>query len=377
MKKIWLVPALLALVCLSAGCGSRKDGRVLQSPEHTRTVEDYSAFIEETPLTETEMKAPGTETESVVLQTEIETESEQIPETESETERQMYSAGYDFSDGAVKDALLLAASSEGDDFEDRTEINDSDKTRTRTIRKGVLSAVLHSTVPGRESGSVEIVSTDQNLLMEMVKALGIAQDESGYSNLFNGIYDGENAGYIGLKDIARWQEEDGIHLRLTRPEEKAKTMEWEEAGTSLEEVLPDSILIQELRTEGGLREIIQGVEYSEVIQKEFSLGSPVIERDQSGEVITAGGSFHAVYAADDRNYEITTDTDTEGKTGFMIVLSSEKEITDEEVLAEFEHIYQSFYNGVFTEGFDSNEVCAAEHAQIEKHSQNSFTMKMF
>ena len=322
MKKIWLVPALLALVCLSAGCGSRKDGRVLQSPEHTRTVEDYSAFIEETPLTETEMKAPGTETESVVLQTEIETESEQIPETESETERQMYSAGYDFSDGAVKDALLLAASSEGDDFEDRTEINDSDKTRTRTIRKGVLSAVLHSTVPGRESGSVEIVSTDQNLLMEMVKALGIAQDESGYSNLFNGIYDGENAGYIGLKDIARWQEEDGIHLRLTRPEEKAKTMEWEEAGTSLEEVLPDSILIQELRTEGGLREIIQGVEYSEVIQKEFSLGSPVIERDQSGEVITSGGSFHAVYAADDRNYEITTDTDTEGKTGFMIVLFS-------------------------------------------------------
>ena len=377
MKKIWLVPALLALVCLSAGCGSRKDGRVLQSPEHTRTVEDYSAFIEETPLTETEMKAPGTETESVVLQTEIETESEQIPETESETERQMYSAGYDFSDGAVKDALLLAASSEGDDFEDRTEINDSDKTRTRTIRKGVLSAVLHSTVPGRESGSVEIVSTDQNLLMEMVKALGIAQDESGYSNLFNGIYDGENAGYIGLKDIARWQEEDGIHLRLTRPEEKAKTMEWEEAGTSLEEVLPDSILIQELRTEGGLREIIQGVEYSEVIQKEFSLGSPVIERDQSGEVITSGGSFHAVYAADDRNYEITTDTDTEGKTGFMIVLSSEKEITDEEVLAEFEHIYQSFYNGVFTEGFDSNEVCVAEHAQIKKHSQNSFSMKMF
>ena len=154
-------------------------------------------------------------------------------------------------------------------------------------------------------------------------------------------------------------------------------MEWEEAGTSLEEVLPDSILIQELRTEGGLREIIQGVEYSEVIQKEFSLGSPVIERDQSGEVITAGGSFHAVYAADDRNYEITTDTDTEGKTGFMIVLSSEKEITDEEVLAEFEHIYQSFYNGVFTEGFDSNEVCAAEHAQIKKHSQNSFSMKMF
>lgn len=377
MKKIWLVPALLALVCLSAGCGSRKDGRVLQSPEHTRTVEDYSAFIEETPLTETEMKAPGTETESVVLQTEIETESEQIPETESETERRMYSAGYDFSDGAVKDALLLAASSEGDDFEDRTEINDSDKTRTRTIRKGVLSAVLHSTVPGRESGSVEIVSTDQNLLMEMVKALGIAQDESGYSNLFNGIYDGENAGYIGLKDIARWQEEDGIHLRLTRPEEKAKTMEWEEAGTSLEEVLPDSILIQELRTEGGLREIIQGVEYSEVIQKEFSLGSPVIERDQSGEVITSGGSFHAVYAADDRNYEITTDTDTEGKTGFMIVLSSEKEITDEEVLAEFEHIYQSFYNGVFTEGFDSNEVCVAEHAQIKKHSQNSFSMKMF
>lgn len=377
MKKIWLVPALLALVCLSAGCGSRKDGRVLQSPEHTRTVEDYSAFIEETPLTETEMKAPGTETESVVLQTEIETESEQIPETESETERRMYSAGYDFSDGAVKDALLLAASSEGDDFEDRTEINDSDKTRTRTIRKGVLSAVLHSTVPGRESGSVEIVSTDQNLLMEMVKALGIAQDESGYSNLFNGIYDGENAGYIGLKDIARWQEEDGIHLRLTRPEEKAKTMEWEEAGTSLEEVLPDSILIQELRTEGGLREIIQGVEYSEVIQKEFSLGSPVIERDQSGEVITSGGSFHAVYAADDRNYEITTDTDTEGKTGFMIVLSSEKEITDEEILAEFEHIYQSFYNGVFTEGFDSNEVCVAEHAQIKKHSQNSFSMKMF
>ena len=83
MKKIWLVPALLALVCLSAGCGSRKDGRVLQSPEHTRTVEDYSAFIEETPLTETEMKAPGTETESVVLQTEIETEAETEPETEN------------------------------------------------------------------------------------------------------------------------------------------------------------------------------------------------------------------------------------------------------------------------------------------------------
>lgn len=377
MKKIWLVPALLALVCLSAGCGSRKDGRVLQSPEHTRTVEDYSAFIEETPLTETEMKAPGTETESVVLQTEIKTESEQIPETESETERQMYSAGYDFSDGAVKDALLLAASSEGDDFEDRTEINDSDKTRTRTIRKGVLSAVLHSTVPGRESGSVEIVSTDQNLLMEMVKALGIAQDESGYSNLFNGIYDGENAGYIGLKDIARWQEEDGIHLRLSRDEEEVSELEWEETGASLEEILPDSLLTSQLRTEDGLKEIIQGVEYGEVNQTEFSLGSPVIVRDQNGEVITAGGSFHAAYTAGKRVYEISTDSDAEGKTGLLLALSSETEITEDEVLAVFEHIYQSFYHGGFDGGFDSNGEFAADHAQVKKHSQNSFSMKLF
>ena len=377
MKKVWVVPALFAIAYLSAGCAGRRDARVLQSPEHTRIVEDYSAFVEETPLEETEEKAPETETERVACQTETETESEWIPETETETKRQMYSAGYDFSDGAVKDALLLASASEGDDFEDRTEINDGERTRIRTIRKGVLKAVLHSSTHGRESDSVEIICTDQNLLMEMVKALGIAQDESGYSNLLNGTYDGENAGYIGLKDIERWQEEDGIHLRLSRAEEEASLLEWEEIGASLEEILPDSLLTANLRTEDGLKTIIQGVEYGEVNQTEFSMGSPVIVRDQNGEVITAGGSFHAAYTAGKRIYEITADTDMEGKTELLFSLSCEAEITDDEVLAVFEHIYQSFCHGGFDGGFDSDGEYATEHAQVKKHDQNSFTMKVF
>ena len=168
-----------------------------------------------------------------------------------------------------------------------------------------------------------------------------------------------------------------IHLRLSRDEEEVFELEWEETGASLEEILPDSLLTLQLRTEDGLKTIIQGVEYGEVNQTEFSMGSPVIVRDQNGEVITAGGSFHAAYTAGNRIYDISTDTDAEGKTGLLLALSSETEITEDEVLAVFEHIYQSFYHGGFDGGFDSNGEFAADHAKVKKHSQNSFSMKLF
>lgn len=375
MKKTVMIIFLILSMYLAYGCARDEGERVLVSAGHARTVTDYSAggerLLETEMETETDLSLPEAETETV------QTEPEPVPETEKETEKPVTISEYDFSDDAIRNALLEATASETGEYGDRTTVSDAENVRERRIKKGALGAVLYSRVPGSESSQVELFSTDQNLLMRMVKVLGMPQDESGYSNLFNGTYDGENAGCIGLEGLSRWQGEDGIHLLLTRSEEKAKPMEWEKAGTSLEDVLHDSILMQELRTGDGIREIIQGVEYGEVIQKEFSVGSPVIERDQSGEVITAGGSFHAAYTAGNRIYDISTDTDAEGKTGLLLALSSETEITDEEVLAEFEHIYQSFYNGVFTEGFDSNEVCVAEHAQIEKHSQNSFTMKMF
>ena len=375
MKKTVMIILLIFSMYLAYGCARDEGERVLVSAGHARTVTDYSAggerLLETEMETETDLSLPEAETETV------QTEPEPVPETEKETEKPVTISEYDFSDDAIRNALLEATASETGEYGDRTTVSDAENVRERRIKKGALGAVLYSRVPGSESSQVEPFSTDQNLLMRMVKVLGMPQDESGYSNLFNGTYDGENAGCIGLEGLSRWQGEDGIHLLLTRSEEKAKPMEWEKAGTSLEDILPDSILMQECRTEDGLKELIQGTEYGEVTIDEFSFGSPVIERNQNGEVISACGSFHARYSADGRTYEISTDTDEEGKAALTIVLTSENGFADDEIMAIFEHIYQSFYHGEFDGGLDSGKEYATAHAQIKKNSENSFSMKLF
>lgn len=365
------VVIMMAGVLGMTGCSGEEE-RVLQDPGKAKKVIDYTAFKETDLLLQTEAVTEK-QTEPV---TEKITEKVTEKQTETETEKMIreYDGKYDFSDEFLLRAVLLAAENEDPStFEDQTKISLSDSLQVRMIRIGPLVIKAEGTNGGMY-GTVEAVSTDQNLLCAFLKAIGVAEDEEAYQRILEGLCDGENAGLAGLQDLYRYMDEEGVHLVMTRIMHEGDPTKGYPFDTELKSMFPDIIAHIDLSSETAFKKVLEGAAYSELTETGSSILDIVINRDMEGNAISTGIGYEASYHSEDTGFLVSSGVDEQGAY-LQIEMDCAGTISDKEALARLEHIYQMLFHGEFDTGCEIGDGINMEKAFITSDPEGAgFTM---
>lgn len=400
------------LTSILSGC-QKKDIRTLQDPSDAHTVTDYSAFSDADVRVQTEKetenhvkelivksKIPYVEKDETIGLEDLSVTAEmadgttkavknakvnvfdmgekrsvtvlydgvsgsvsipvKVPETETETEapKKEYVKAYDFSGDHVHDAVVSAGGTDG--FSDVVTEDRAGNTRSRTIKAGNITATVSSFTSDTGNGRVELISPSQDAMVKALSVIGIDDDGSGYVNLFSGVYDGDKAKYIGLANVSRFQDGQGVHITCDLGSSSLGSSEWKPAATMLSSMFPGVLTDVDLSAENAFGNIIAGVEYGDVKEESHNLGPCVYTYDASGNQLLYVQNDSATYRVDGKTYIVNTSL-IDGKACLTVKLSSDADISSPEALAKFEHISQMFYQGTF--GKDGS---GTDHASVTK-----------
>ncbi len=348
-RKSQAMVIMLAGVLGVTGCSGKRE-RVLQDPGNAKKVIDYTAFKETDLVLETE---PVTE-----KQTEPPTEkiTEKITERQTETEEAIrpYDGLYDFSDDVILAAIHTAASGEeSGTYTDQTRILVSDDSRLRTIQAGNLIVRL-SGKEGAMNETAEVISTDQRLLENLLVNLDISKDADVFRDIMDGKYDSEAAKLIGLADLSRYMDEDGVHLVMKRITHEEDTGTSEGYDATLKSIFPESIAMVDLSQKDAFTDIFSGAGYTKVTESGFEISDMIIDRDKDGAIISTGIGYESFYQSEENDFHVVSGKDESGSF-LKIEMTPKTPVTDQEILARFEHIYQMLFHGEFDKTAAINE----------------------